>query len=223
MKQHVSLPHARGGVSRTPRKYPSSRKSSPRTWGCFFPELADADPSLVFPTHVGVFLAPDSLRSETRGLPHARGGVSGLRKTTRVRKASSPRTWGCFNVLLFTKRGWRVFPTHVGVFLWRAADALPSRRLPHARGGVSKSCRCLHLSQPSSPRTWGCFRASAALRARSFVFPTHVGVFLDSLGVKPGFLRLPHARGGVSRPAVPASSWPWSSPRTWGCFHRAGR
>ena len=30
-----SLPHARGGVSTIPRTLPSSKRSSPRTWGCF--------------------------------------------------------------------------------------------------------------------------------------------------------------------------------------------
>ena len=137
MKQHVSLPHARGGVSRTPRKYPSSRKSSPRTWGCFFPELADADPSLVFPTHVGVFLAPDSLRSETRGLPHARGGVSRQPRGQARLPASSPRTWGCFFAGHSNHIVYGVFPTHVGVFPKGETSKLLLYCLPHARGGVS--------------------------------------------------------------------------------------
>ena len=67
------------------------------------------------------------------------------------------------------------------------------------------------------------------------VFPTHVGVFPAHRAVRPRGRGLPHARGGVSRPAACqpkcAMSSPrvsqsgrrgrghcGSSPRTWGCF-----
>ena len=71
-------------------------KSSPRTWGCFWPAPAWSLPVSVFPTHVGVFptdLAPMCAR---RSLPHARGGVSPYRGMSLLEMASSPRTWGCF-------------------------------------------------------------------------------------------------------------------------------
>ena len=59
----------------------------------------------------------------------------------------------------------------------------------------------------------------------TFVFPTHVGVFLkggEGVGV---WKCLPHARGGVSTHGIPIAHGMPSSPRTWGCFWmlRCGR
>ena len=71
---------------------------------------------------------------------------------------SSPRMWGCFffqkSFIFFNS----VFPTHVGVFLYRSLPAYARIRLPHACGGVS------------------C--ASSTVFVAYCVFPTHVGVFL---------------------------------------------
>ncbi len=74
---------------------------------------------------------------------------------------------------------------------------------------------------PSSPRTWGCFSTVAAVIEYLGVFPTHVGVFpARSRSVLSRYC-LPHARGGVSSPQFKALREQASSPRTWGCFHRA--
>ncbi len=131
---------------------------------------------------------------------------------------SSPRTWGCF--FLF-KRGievFRVFPTHVGVFLYSKRARTWSWRLPHARGGVSGDLAVKGVSDESSPRTWGCFPDVYRSPERAVVFPTHVGVFPRGglEGVLP--VCLPHARGGVSQYSRLAGGKCWSSPRTWGCF-----
>ena len=53
---HVSLPHARGGVSKAIGAGQLHVKSSPRTWGCFLTPLPESHYDHVFPTHVGVFL-----------------------------------------------------------------------------------------------------------------------------------------------------------------------
>ena len=92
---------------------------------------------IVFPTPVGVFLV--RLRKVVRlpGLPHARGGVSADPGQFKQDIASSPRPWGCFNIMVgypgvagSSPRPWGcfrgvaglydgrcVFPTPVGVFL----------------------------------------------------------------------------------------------------------
>ena len=49
------LPHARGGVSRAEYATFLSRRSSPRSWGCFRDERRDLTREVVFPTLVGVF------------------------------------------------------------------------------------------------------------------------------------------------------------------------
>ena len=194
----ASLPHARGGVSE--KIHPGERfyGSSPRTWGCFSscPPRPFSDD--VFPTHVGVFPCNPIFQ--------------------RAVLKSSPRTWGCFQGAKAGETPVHVFPTHVGVFL-ELIDHMPvTRRLPHARGGVSNAGEFYSGICVSSPRTWGCFLDCRSCVDARKVFPTHVGVF-------PGRGRhcrsapcLPHARGGVS---LLQRRWLWpstSSPRTWGCF-----
>ncbi len=142
------LPHARGGVSvgqsMACRHDPHSPRtwgcfSSPRTWGCFFVVLRQPRKGGVFPTHVGVFLSGNAYRERSASLPHARGGVSPLASSGASTLKSSPRTWGCFPILRSCRRWPVVFPTHVGVFPLLRSYIHTLRRLPHARGGVSRS------------------------------------------------------------------------------------
>ena len=91
-------------------------------------------------------------------------------------------------------------------------------RLPHARGGVSRSSCAKTVPRLSSPRPWGCFRNGGFLYRRDSVFPTPVGVFLYSGPFSSGKISLPHARGGVSHWNVASSFCQSSSPRPWGCF-----
>ena len=91
-------------------------------------------------------------------------------------------------------------------------------RLPHARGGVSTLPLTPSSEGESSPRTWGCFLASARSCTRRRVFPTHVGVFPKILDQSIQRGCLPHARGGVSFERFNDLSADASSPRTWGCF-----
>ena len=111
-----------------------------------------------------------------------------------------------------------VFPTPVGVFPWfrLCAERIPS--LPHARGGVSIRVLKLRSWHLSSPRPWGCFLWQIIQTYISFVFPTPVGVFPDSVISSGACKRLPHARGGVSIKCQREITCSSSSPRPWGCF-----
>ena len=151
--------------------------SSPRTWGCFRNRVRQAPQGGVFPTHVGVFPAGTTSKTDSQCLPHARGGVS-CRMASRPQNGwSSPRTWGCFWIPVSERMPDEVFPTHVGVFLDFCKTLLRKSRLPHARGGVSASLKPARRSSRSSPRTWGCFRQALHQKPTRSVFPTHVGVF----------------------------------------------
>ena len=112
----------------------------------------------------------------------------------------------------------RVFPTPVGVFLfsWRTVPRLIC--LPHARGGVSTSADVSGSAKGSSPRPWGCFFHVRKQKFANLVFPMPVGVFLSESRKLTRFSRLPHARGGVSRPGGVLTGLDASSPRPWGCF-----
>ena len=147
---------------------------------------------------MGVFLANRVRPVQCHGLPHARGGVSQRAISGRHPLGSSPRPWGCFRQAGAAVAEVGVFPTPVGVFLFRELHTLAYRRLPHARGGVSETAPVTH--------------------GHKQVFPTPVGVFP---GITYSFCEhrsLPHARGGVSNEAFDLFVYIESSPRPWGCF-----
>ena len=132
--------------------------------------------------------------------------------------ASSPRMWGCFRskngpVILSS-----VFPTYVGVFLAWGRGGFHISRLPHVCGGVSQDKNFKSSLYESSPRMWGCFKATYRVPLAGEVFPTYVGVFLFVRNCRRLFHRLPHVCGGVSifRNTIKGRSR--SSPRMWGCF-----
>ena len=215
----VRLSHARGGVS-TPYYFRKGMGlSSPRTWGCFYEDFVEFHIDGVFPTHVGVFLSFMISFLRFSSLPHARGGVSPVVKTSITVYVSSPRTWGCFFLEMRGVERAVVFPTHVGVFLKVKSWQKLLNRLPHARGGVSPEGYEEVPYVLSSPRTWGCFHTCLPLRYACLVFPTHVGVFLRTLGNSGIQCCLPHARGGVSITVLVYRFYLVSSPRTWGCFY----
>ncbi len=156
--------------------------------------------SWVFPMHVGVFLPVLLYRAWCSGLPHARGGVSGLAVSLTYGQRSSPCTWGCFQPSDTADVYVMVFPMHVGVFpsavIWYGSTP----GLPHARGGVSAAARYGATDPMSSPCTWGCFFCTE----RS----------------KQSRRSLPHARGGVSSSRSLSTGLRTSSPCTWGCFYQ---
>ena len=96
-----SLPHARGGVSHAHPPHGGVGGSSPRPWGCFMYSPIGFDSNLVFPTPVGVFPPRWIFYWYSRGLPHARGGVSIELVANCDYSRSSPRPWGCFFKLSF--------------------------------------------------------------------------------------------------------------------------
>ena len=69
-----------------------------------------------------------------------------------------------------------VFPTPVGVFLFRNSKKSAWQCLPHARGGVSVLHFRIPIVPTSSPRPWGCFSVLIAEDFFVGVFPTPVGL-----------------------------------------------
>ena len=213
------LPHARGGVSVELFSSESRRLSSPRPWGCFFCRQLRAKAVPVFPTPVGVFQKRLKNIDKTKGLPHARGGVSQDSRFLLSFRLSSPRPWGCFHGSRWGELPQLVFPTPVGVFR-TGRDRLDSFcRLPHARGGVSGRTKRPAKNFASSPRPWGCFPGYKIASHRPAVFPTPVGVFPFASARRFTAPGLPHARGGVSTGRDRLDSFCPSSPRPWGCFY----
>ena len=139
-------------------KSQKTRRSSPRSWGCFLFGCKLFSIFFVFPTLVGVFPLPQFTKVPPLCLPHARGGVSlifmaldtgqpvfptlvGVFPRTGIilirGTGSSPRSWGCFHM------------TELTIYY--------TSSLPHARGGVSGDVKSTDTILGSSPRSWGCF------------------------------------------------------------------
>ena len=179
-------------------------------------------PDWVFPTPVGVFLVSKIRLANAIRLPHARGGVSRLWRSTFAWCKSSPRPWGCFQDYRIFFASIAVFPTPVGVFLYMGWLGRRIVGLPHARGGVSTQEWLIQFVNESSPRPWGCFYAGEQYSSKYAVFPTPVGVFLEKRFAYKLHKSLPHARGGVSQGALKMKFSEMSSPRPWGCFRLGG-
>ena len=208
----------RGGVSRFSAVVPVGFTSSPRAWGCFALIEFCTSRAHVFPTCVGVFLSIMPRDGISEGLPHVRGGVSGIQQHAAAVPGSSPRAWGCFSYSPLDVFTPEVFPTCVGVFLRGRSVSWMRRCLPHVRGGVSISTAKSLTLDGSSPRAWGCFRSRAGPPAHGSVFPTCVGVFPEASICGTPHPSLPHVRGGVSCSSGRRRVYRWSSPRAWGCF-----
>ena len=213
-----SLPHVRGGVSKSLDLIESTGQSSPRAWGCFQVPVPRCPEGLVFPTCVGVFLNNSYTPQAQKRLPHVRGGVSRLRPRRPECPTSSPRAWGCFPLRGADAIVDHVFPTCVGVFPAHRGQRRGHSRLPHVRGGVSALRGVMRRILTSSPRAWGCFPAGEGLRRHPEVFPTCVGVFPLTQVHLSGRRGLPHVRGGVSLCGCVDLRTESSSPRAWGCF-----
>ena len=163
---------------------------------------------------------PSGLESKSGqpSLPHGRGDVSKEVHEKSASRKSSPRAWGCFHQSKFSGRWFRVFPTGVGMFLDALNKATKETSLPHGRGDVSKKVSPYVVVFRSSPRAWGCFRRRNRACPWGFVFPTGVGMFLDTLTLKGDPTGLPHGRGDVSKAEMTHALSVASSPRAWGCF-----
>ena len=115
---------------------------------------------------------------DLHSLPHGRGDVSASSYAFPSPMRSSPRAWGCFQILHPRRGGHYVFPTGVGMFLTKDDRVKDAYSLPHGRGDVSEFDGFSRSQRESSPRAWGCFLMPSFLSSIRDVFPTGVGMFL---------------------------------------------
>src|SRR5690606_23092768 len=108
-------PHARGGVPGGSSARVTSSTFSPRTWGCPAVLVGPLHALRVLPTHVGVSRRGRRRCRGRSGPPLARGGVPVRRPAATSSSTSSPRTWGCPDILGRFLDRTDVLPTHVGV------------------------------------------------------------------------------------------------------------
>ena len=151
-----SFPHTRGGVPITSSCHFQIEEFSPHTWGCTQAVLDMLMATIVFPTHVGVYLGHNESAIEPASFPHTRGGVPIACRLQAHPHKFSPHTWGCTLPCGSTPMVETVFPTHVGVYLVGNAKPVHVLCFPHTRGGVPSSFHFSNFNLPFSPHTWGC-------------------------------------------------------------------
>ena len=219
----LDLLHARGGVSIKLNPLEGFKKSSPRTWRCFYAGTVGNTDTMIFSTHVEVFLWNHCSVISWSNLLHARGGVSTHVGLPFCLPTSSPRTWRCFSIFNIYNITKYIFSTHVEVFLTAGLmSRLCARSSPRtwrcffqllATGKFSKifsthvevflkvlKCDLCHIL--SSPRTWRCFQGNRGTCTSYCIFSTHVEVFLAFLLMCTSMRDLLHSRGGVSMQAL---------------------
>ena len=152
----ICFPHARGDVPCYAGCTTDAVVFSPRTWGCSGIGRLNAEATIVFPTHVGMFRHNPWRRSGGGGFPHARGDVPLLAIIGSSQFRFSPRTWGCSAPGGNAQPSDGVFPTHVGMFHAYAPTATRNQCFPHARGDVPAKAPPAVSVDEFSPRTWGC-------------------------------------------------------------------
>ena len=86
------------------------------------------------------------------------------------------------------------------------------------RGGVSGIISSVTPRKKFSPHAWGCFCSEKENTKNVVVFPTCVGVFLQSLYANGFIGSFPHMRGGVSAFYACTHAFLRFSPHAWGCF-----
>ena len=109
--------HACGDVSAKAEQAKGDEKFSPRMWRCFSTALCVLSATLVFFTHVEMFLFQCFVRFRLIRFLHACGDVSGCSILISTQARFSPRMWRCFFFMGIWVAVVVVFSTHVEMFL----------------------------------------------------------------------------------------------------------
>ena len=150
---------------------------SPRTRGCSWREVTQAQLTVVFPAHAGMF--PFRLRPSEmmESFPRARGDVPERSRKRQLWSLFSPRTRGCSSHQTISRNLPQVFPAHAGMFLSPNNFAKSTSSFPRARGDVPVSAQITIFRRGFSPRTRGCSEQVAQMTRQLKVFPAHAGMF----------------------------------------------
>ena len=122
---------------------------------------------------MGVFLSGFVGGEAWAEFPHVRGGVSLSYPALQGWGEVSPRTWGCFQIVLPFPLFITSFPTYVGVFPNVLEPLRVYFQFPHVRGGVSHSLGVGGRTGLSFPTYVGVFPPLAAFVAlkRMLAYP----------------------------------------------------
>ena len=150
---------------------------------------------MLFPTHVGVYPYFARSRSAYSAFSHTRGSVP----LTGCRKAGSrgffPHTWECTAPWIWFCPGRILFPTHVGVYLFRGVIVQEVRTFSHTRGSVPTKVKNSIRRPAFFPHTWEWSLLSDFPVKAGLLFPTQVGVI--RFPIQTGFFQwtFSHASG----------------------------
>ena len=190
------MPHAGGGLPSYIPILLVDNVTAPRGWGstasCPLWDRKAED----CPTPVGVYPAAVRLVPTLPGLPHAGGGLP--RRDKDVARLCS------------------IAPRRRGSTFASAFREVQLCRLPHAGGGLPPAHGTYYERKEITPRRRGSIHRGQQNQGSLRDCPTLVGVYRRSAGgCRPG-VRLPHAGGGLPRPARSPPPGQAIAPRRWG-------
>ncbi len=148
--------------------------------------------------------------------PHAGGDGPHHHKGISFRGTFSPRGWGWTAGTQNVHRPPDVFPTRVGMDRTSPTASGGGNCFPHASGDGPATWTPAATPSWFSPRGWGWTEREPRREAGAGVFPTRVGMDLDSLKPPAPLPRFPHAGGDGPVRNKPAPGKPLFSPRGWG-------
>ena len=114
----------------------------------------------------------------TKSFSHTRGSVPLILIGAYYHADFFPHTWECTYVKKAAQKSSRLFPTHVGVYLFPTVNYALSPAFSHTRGSVPRIATILILQANFFPHTWECTYTASITVASYWLFPTHVGVIL---------------------------------------------
>ena len=150
-----SFPHTRGGGPVGKSSFTSQIRFSPHAWGWTATLSTGHLGQLVFPTRVGVDLGISGDCIQYPSFPHTRGGGPMCSMKVYFCPTFSPHAWGwTYRAARISERGC-VFPTRVGVDLYKFLKEHSDWSFPHTRGGGPVEIAAALNVTKFSPHAWG--------------------------------------------------------------------
>ena len=150
------LPHMRGDVPCSEYFALGKTADVPHAWGCSSSEQATTGGLPACLAHAGMFLIRFCHGPLCSCLPHMRGDLLALRRSTLNQNWAAPYAWGCSAHRRAACQDRPVCPAHAGMFPHRVSCRNRPGRFPRTREDVPTTSACIFLPTVSAPRAWGC-------------------------------------------------------------------
>ena len=173
------LPHMRGDVPCSEYFALGKTADVPHAWGCSSSEQATTGGLPACLAHAGMFLIRFCHGPLCSCLPHMRGDLLALRRSTLNQNWAAPYAWGCSAHRRAACQDRPVCPAHAGMFLTRMDAVILASCPPRTRGDVPSPSLVPQSARTFSPHTRGCSHDERVHILAHCVCPTRVGMHLS--------------------------------------------